>query len=115
MMHDRGLPCSGTIQSLALLLHCFSRTCPCISHCGADTAADTEWASWNGTTLRPIWGDLVGTELYLHDAGNATACNQHENACFDQYENKNLATDPQWANEAAALSAQLHRIVASQY
>ena len=26
------------------------------------TSADTEWATWNGTTLRPEWDKLVGCE-----------------------------------------------------
>ena len=25
----------------------------------------TEWATWNGTTLRPEWDQLTGVEMYL--------------------------------------------------
>ena len=37
------------------------------------------------------------------------------NACFDHFENKNLAKNPMYAAEAAALSAKLHAVVASQH
>lgn len=26
----------------------------------------TEWASWNGTSARPIWSDVIARELYDH-------------------------------------------------
>ena len=81
-----------------------------------DTWRYTEWAAWNGTSLRPIWSSLVGVEMYKHDASNTSlSCNMHVNACFDHFENKNLANNPTYATEAAALSAKLHAVVASQY
>lgn len=81
-----------------------------------DTWRYTEWATWNGTSLRPIWSELVGVEMHMHDAGNTSlSCNMRTNACFGHFENKNLAKDPAYAKEAAALSAKLHAVVASQH
>ena len=57
-----------------------------------DTWRYTEWVRWNGSALRPIWEQPVGVEMYAHDAGNASKCNTASNACFDGFENKNLAS-----------------------
>ena len=59
-----------------------------------DTFRYTEWATWNGTSLRPIWERLVGTELYSHDTfATGLHCNAEENGCFDAFENVNLSKD----------------------
>lgn len=79
-------------------------------------AADTEWATWNGTTLKPMWDQLIGTEMYSHDPGaTGLKCNGKMNSCFDDSENVNLAKDAAHAATAKALSAKLHAIVAAQF
>ena len=81
-----------------------------------DTFRFTEWATWNGTVLRPMWDKLVGTELYSHDAGSTgLQCNDKANSCFDDSENINLAVDPAHAADVKALSAKLHEVVAGQF
>ena len=73
----------------------------------------TEWATWNGTSLRPEWGSLVGVELYSHPSGNDSTCDGRMNSCFDNYENVNLAHD--LPAVVAQLSTKLHTIVAAQW
>ena len=66
----------------------------------------TQWVRWNGTGLRPDWSQPVGTELYTHadDDGMAPAA-------FDDYENTNLAIQPQYAPLRDKLLAQLRELV----
>jgi hypothetical protein len=78
----------------------------------------TLWTTWVGTTLKPDWDKLIGTELYAHEAGFAdgdgagTACDTMVNGCFDGFENSNEAdANPQVVKE---LTAQLKRIVAAE-
>ena len=81
--------------------------------CRTDTWRYTEWATWNGTSLRPEWDKLVGAELYAHPAGHASTCDASVNGCFDEYENVNvLASEPA---AAKAMSEKLHAVVASQW
>lgn len=72
----------------------------------------TEWATWDGANLRPIWDKLVGVELYSHDVDEGSTCNSKENGCFDGFENVNLYTTH--PDVAANLSTQLHAIVAQR-
>eukprot|EP00039_Didymoeca_costata_P031474 m.34908 g.34908 ORF g.34908 m.34908 type:complete len:665 (+) comp8803_c0_seq1:68-2062(+) len=53
----------------------------------------TQWVVWNGTGLRPLWNEPVATELYSHigDTGIAPMA-------FDDYENENLANNPDYAD-----------------
>ena len=55
-----------------------------------------------------MWATLAGRELYdhTHDDGSG--------ACFDAFENKNLAEVPAHAADVQRLSKQLHALVASQ-
>ena len=56
----------------------------------------------------------MGRELYAHEPGSkAGACDERRNGCFDDFENENVVEDN--AAVAAALSAQLHAIVAAQF
>ena len=71
----------------------------------------TEWASWDGARLRPMWDRLVGTELYEHDPVASEMCNRVENSCFDDFENVNLATSRPAI--VSRLSRLLHEIVAN--
>ena len=73
----------------------------------------TEWVAWDGANLRPQWGQLVGAELYSHDPGETSGCNSDVNACFDHFENVNMAK--QRPDVVANLSAQLHQIVAQRH
>ena len=72
----------------------------------------TEWATWDGANLRPIWDKLVGVGLYSHDVGEGSTCNSKENGCFDGFENVNVyKTHP---DVVANLSTQIHAIVAQR-
>ena len=63
----------------------------------------TEWVRWDGVKLAPIWGELIGRELYSHVGDDGSD--------FDRYENKNCnASEP---NVAAALRVLLHEAVAN--
>lgn len=74
----------------------------------------TEWATWDGARLRPDWTKLAGTELYAHEAGDTAApCDEAVNACFDRFENVNVAKEQ--PEVVAQLSAQLHALVAAQF
>eukprot|EP01051_Picozoa_sp_SAG22_P016587 SAG22_NODE_2369_length_2651_cov_8.167712_2_plen_114_part_00 len=102
--------------------HARRRAHSTVRHFGApvlsgDTVNHTSFLFWAcgpaGSSLRPEWGKLVGIELYAHPAGNASSCDGAVNACFDDYENLNLApTEPAVAKQ---LSAKLHAIVAAQF
>ena len=54
----------------------------------------------------------MGTELCAHDAGASSSCNSAANACFDGFENVNVAA--QNPGVVASLSVQLHGIVAER-
>eukprot|EP00041_Stephanoeca_diplocostata_P039278 m.1606957 g.1606957 ORF g.1606957 m.1606957 type:complete len:672 (+) comp25361_c0_seq28:3645-5660(+) len=62
----------------------------------------TQWSPWNGTTLEAIWDKPVGIELYLHVGDDGMAP-----AAFDDFENINLAGQPEYAAVQASLLAQL--------
>ena len=65
----------------------------------------TEWVRWDGAHLLPIWGDLIGRELYSHVGDDGTD--------FDAFENVNeVETAP--ASVVAGLQATLHAVVANQ-
>eukprot|EP00056_Hartaetosiga_gracilis_P012986 m.210314 g.210314 ORF g.210314 m.210314 type:complete len:507 (+) comp13779_c2_seq37:810-2330(+) len=62
----------------------------------------TQWFRWNMSDLRPIWKDVVGTELYDHtnDTGMAPSA-------FDDYEVINLAGNPAYADVQKSMTTLL--------
>ena len=60
----------------------------------------TQWFSWNGTSLRANYDDVVGVELYDHNADDGMAP-----AAFDDFENVNLAGNPKYAVVEKSLRA----------
>eukprot|EP01051_Picozoa_sp_SAG22_P002379 SAG22_NODE_104_length_20159_cov_5.877517_18_plen_262_part_00 len=65
----------------------------------------TEWIRWSGKTLRPIWSELVGRELYSHVGDDGSD--------FDAFENVNDVGTAK-PGTVAGLSALLHAVVANQ-
>ena len=65
----------------------------------------TEWVRWDGVKLAPIWGELIGRELYSHVGDDGTD--------FDAFENVNEVTTAP-AGVVSSLSATLHAVVANQ-
>eukprot|EP01043_Picozoa_sp_COSAG02_P051279 COSAG02_NODE_5378_length_4383_cov_2.451807_3_plen_72_part_00 len=60
---------------------------------------------WDGAKLLPIWGELIGRELYSHVGDDGTD--------FDGFENVNeVETAPHAV--VAGLQATLHAVVANQ-
>lgn len=57
----------------------------------------TAWVAWNGTSLKPLWDQVQARELYPHEGDMGTS--------FDDFENENVADQPQHA----ALVQQLHQ------
>merc|ERR1712137_45896 len=68
----------------------------------------TEWAAWDGATLRPNWNDIAGIELYDHDGDSP----EDSKRSFELLENTNVAGDH--PDVVEQLSRQLHKFVASQ-
>eukprot|EP00656_Telonema_subtile_P007510 TRINITY_DN13522_c0_g1_i2.p1 TRINITY_DN13522_c0_g1~~TRINITY_DN13522_c0_g1_i2.p1 ORF type:complete len:562 (+),score=89.18 TRINITY_DN13522_c0_g1_i2:201-1886(+) len=52
----------------------------------------TKWYRWNGELLRPHFDQVIATELYSHVGDTGMG-----NAAFDDFENINLANDPEYA------------------
>eukprot|EP00927_Polykrikos_kofoidii_P070038 TRINITY_DN6587_c0_g1_i1.p1 TRINITY_DN6587_c0_g1~~TRINITY_DN6587_c0_g1_i1.p1 ORF type:complete len:740 (-),score=57.78 TRINITY_DN6587_c0_g1_i1:99-2318(-) len=64
----------------------------------------TEWVRWNGSTLRPIWSEQVGTELYSHEGDDGFDFDAFENSCDND----------QHPDVVEELSEKLHNIVDNQ-
>ena len=56
----------------------------------------TEWATWNGTSMLPIWDKLAGVELYDHRSGAGWGL-----------ENENVVEDAKHTSVVKDLSARL--------
>jgi len=58
----------------------------------------TEWLAWNGSTLRPVWDDVVARELYDHGSEPLYPVD------FDSFENINEVNSTAYAGVIANLS-----------
>jgi arylsulfatase A-like enzyme len=63
----------------------------------------TEWAAWDGTSLRPLWNVSGGVELYDHTDDPPA----NSRTSFDKFENTNEAGDAPRAPLVAQMSKQL--------
>merc|ERR1712048_899808 len=68
----------------------------------------TEWAKWDGTTLKPDWSNLAGVELYDH----AEDPPENSKVSFEQFENENVAE--KFPEVVQQLSEALHTFVAEE-
>lgn len=66
----------------------------------------TVWTRWDGANLRPDWNETIATELYSHVGDNGMAP-----AAFDDYENVNLASRPEYGPVLKTLRAKLIKMV----
>ena len=69
-------------------------------------ASITIWYVWDGQKLSPKWQEVVGIELYDHAGDDGMAP-----AAFDDYENVNLAGNPEWSVVQKQLRARLEMLI----
>merc|ERR1711879_1084199 len=79
------------------------------THMGYSVRTDvwryTEWVAWNGTTLKPIWDQVVARELYDHRD------EVHYPTNFDAGEKDNVVNN----SSHAAVVTELSQMIPAQF